>query len=194
MLTVGSAVSSALGSESLQFAWLLKLGDDLHYTNHAQDIVLGAETYSASGDLLRLPSITRERKIKLQSVTLEFSNADNVMAYAMRHRYDPVGETYEAYDRTGDPCEILLVMLNTNGDVIGGEAISLYKGAFDSWSEQDTENSATLTVKITSPWSKPNLTAGRTTSDNNQQDTFPGDQFFEFAHEEKNTIGWGAEA
>ena len=37
----------------------------------------------------------------MQSVALEFSNADNVMAYAMRHRYDPVGESYEAYDRTG---------------------------------------------------------------------------------------------
>ena len=194
MLSVPNAVASALAADTMNFAWLISLGDDLHFTNHAVDVMLAGKQFNSSGDLLRLPSIRREQRIKLQSVTIEFSNADGVMGFNLRNRYNPTSEAYEAYDRTGDLCEISLVFLDGAGEVIGDEAINLYRGAFDSWVERDDANTANASVKITSPWSKPNLTAGRITSDHNQKDNYPGDHFFEFAHEEKNTIGWGAEA
>ncbi len=194
MLTVPSAVQTALSAETNGFAWLVKLGDDLHYTNHAVDISYSGDAYQSTGDLLRLPAITRERRIKLQSVTIEFSNADGIMSFNLRHKFNDGTMAYEPYDRTGDPCEIFLAFLDDAGALIAGDAISLYKGALDTWTERDSEASSTLSVKVTSPWSKPNLTAGRITSDHNQKDNYPGDEFFEFAHEEKNTIGWGAEA
>ncbi len=194
MLDVSSGIDTALRSMSLRFAWLVKLGDDLHYTNHEVDIDYGGDTYTSEGDLLDLPSITRERQVKLQSVTLRFSNADGVMSYSLRHKYNPATQTQEPHDRMGDDCQIYLALLDDGGNLIDGNAISLYKGAIDTWTERDTDAASTIALKITSPWAKPNLTAGRITSDYSQKDSFPGDQFFEFAHEEKNTIGWGGEA
>lgn len=194
MLAVSSGIDAALAAETLGFAWLITIGDDLFFTNHSVDVAYTGATYKSEGDLLRMPAIVRERNIKLQSTSLEFSNADGVMSFNLRHKYDEGSQSYIAHDRTGEPCEILLVLFDSGGAIIDGSAISLYKGVFDTWVERDSETTASISLKITSPWSKPNLTAGRITSDNNQKDNYPGDQFFEFAHEEKNTIGWGAEA
>lgn len=180
MMTVSSAISTALSSETLRFAWLLRICDDLLLTNHGVELTYGGETYVSGGDILRLPAVVRERAIKLQSYSIEFSNVDGALSAELLAR-----------DRTGERCEVLLVFLDADGDIIGDEAISLYRGSFDSWSERDTANSATITLKITSPWAKPNLTAGRITSNHHQQDRYTGDRFFEFAHEEKNTIAWG---
>jgi len=192
MLSVSNAIKTALSSETMKFAWLLKIGEDLRFTNHSQDISYDSDTYESQGDVLRLAPITREREIKLQSYTIEFSNVDGVIAYAMRHRIDQ-GSQPPLHDRTGERCEILLVLLDGAGAVIDAP-ISLYAGVFSSWVERDTATTASVSLRITSPWAAPNLTAGRVTSNNNQQDNFTGDRFFEFAHEEKNTIGWGAEA
>ena len=194
MLNVPTAIAGALAADRLKFAWLLSLGDDLHFTNHAVDIIHDGTTYASNGDLLRLPSIPRERKIKLQEVMIEFSNADNggVMARNLRQKYNSETQQLEFYDRVGDLCEIHLVLLDDDDQIVGGQAINLYRGALDSWSERDSGQAATISVKITSPWSKANLTAGRSTTDHNQQDNYPGDRFFEFAHEEKEAIEWGA--
>lgn len=183
MMTVPTAISSALAGETLRYAWLLQIGDDLFFTDHALDIDLAGNTYVSQGDILRLSSIVRERNIKLQSYSIEFSNVDGAVSAALR-----------THDRSGETCDVSLVLLDGVGAPIAGQAISLYRGAFDSWVERDTDSTATISLRLTSPWAKPNLTAGRITSDNNQQDNFAGDRFFEFAHEEKNTIGWGGEA
>ncbi len=194
MLTVTGGINAALSADTLRYAWLLQLGDDLFYTNHTVDIDFGGNSYKSQGDILSLPSVVRERRIKLQSYTVTFSNVDVVMAYNLRYKYEPDLPGFVPYDRVGDACEVRLVFLDAAGAVIDGQAISLYKGAFDSWTEQDSGSRSTISLKITSPWAKPNLTAGRATSDHNQKDNYPGDQFFQFAHEEKNTIGWGADA
>jgi hypothetical protein len=183
MMTVSTAIADALSGETLRYAWLLQIGEDLFFTNHGLDIELAGKTYVSQGDILKLSPIVRERQIKLQSYSIEFSNVDGA-----------VGSVLRAYDRTGETCDVSLVLLNSAGALIADKAISLYRGAFDSWVERDTASTSTISLRLTSPWAKPNLTAGRKTSNNNQQDNYPGDLFFEFAHEEKNTIGWGDDA
>lgn len=182
MMTVSSVLADALARDRLQYAWLLKIGSDLHFTNHIADVIWNGNTYRSEGDVLRFPAIVRERAIKLQSYVVEFSGVDGAVSLALRD-----------HDRTGEVCEVFLMLFDGNDGQIG-DPVSLYKGAFDSWVERETPSTSTVTVKITSPWAKPNLTAGRITSNHNQQDHYVGDKFFEFAHEEKNTIGWGGEA
>lgn len=183
MMNVPALFESALASDQIAYAWLLKLGDTHRLTNHSDDIVIGADTYLSDGRILRFPSIVRERQIKLQSYSVEFSNVDRSASTLFS---DP------EYKWIGAPCEVLLALLDSSGGVVSGAAVSLYRGAFDSWVERGTASTATVTVKITSPWATPNLTAGRITSDYAQKDRFPGDRFFEFAHENKNTIAWGS--
>jgi len=194
---------SALEGEALQFAWLIAFpnmvdvtrldgnGDPvtgLFLTDAETDITLNTTAYPntnfvSAGDMLRLPGIVRERGIKLQGYSFTLAGASQQNAVR-----------FEAANMTGQICDILLVLLNADGSIISGEAINLYRGTFHTWQERDSGGSSTVTVSLTSPWSQPNLTAGRITSDNNQQERYAGDNFFKFAHRKRENIGWGGES
>jgi len=199
MLTVSPELLAALQGDSLKFAWLIAFSDMPDITNggapgvfltdferdisFSKDGVAPADTYVSAGDVLSLPGIVRERGIKLQGYSFSLAGADHTNAVRLA-----------AENMTGQVGEVFLVLLDDAGAPIGGEAISMYKGTFHTWKERESGSNSTVQVSLTSPWSKPNLTAGRITSNNNQTDRFPGDDFFKFAHRERNNIGWGGEA
>jgi len=178
---ISSEFLDALGADQLRFAWLLQLPAGLLLTNHETDVTIGADTYMSGGFILSLPNIVRESNIKLQDYSIQLSGIQ-----------DTLKTLFSSRNMTGEVCQVFLVLLDGEGVVIDAP-VSLYKGTFHTWVERDTENTITLDIKLTSPWSKPNLTAGRMTSNNNQTDRYPGDKFFEFAHEEKKDLGWGRE-
>ncbi len=170
--------------ETLRFAWLVELPADIRLTDHATDLTWQGQLYVSQGDILSLPSIVREREIKLQSYTLRISNVDlsNIDQTPL--------DKLTSQNFTGAICNITLVLLREDGSIIDG--INMYRGTFHTWTENETDTSATMNITLTSPWSKPNLTAGRVTSNNNQTDLYSGDKFFEFAHRERDSLGWGA--
>jgi hypothetical protein len=186
MLDVHSDIRTALEGEHAIFAWLLELGEGtqaLKWTTHASDVSAGGKTYSAAGQIQSLPAIVRQRDIKLQAYTIRIVGSDRLVANSFR--------TFAAI---GLPASVSLVLLADDGSVIGGEAIELYKGTIHSWRESEEEGSATVELKVTSPWSRPRQTTGRLTSTSAQQDRYVGDKFFEFAHVEKSNLGWGGKA
>jgi hypothetical protein len=195
MLIVSPTVSAALQSDSLAFAWLIAFPNmadvttgltGVFFTDAATDILFQGDLYKSAGDILSLPGVVRERGIKLQGYSFTLAGADQSNAVRLA-----------AGNLTGQTGEVFLVLLDAAGGVIGGvpggEAISMYKGTFHTWQERESGASSTVQVTLTSPWSKPNLTAGRITSNNNQQENYPGDDFFKFAHRERKNIGWGGE-
>ena len=186
MLDVHSDIRTALEGEHAIFAWLLELGEapyTLRWTTHASNVTLGSNTFNAAAQVQSLPAIVRERDIKLQAYTIRIVGSDRVMANSLR-----------APTTIGQPVSVSLVLLRDDGAVIGDEAIQLYKGTVQSWRESEEEGSATVELKITSPWSRPRQTTGRLTSTSAQQDRYAGDRFFEFAHVEKSNLGWGGKA
>ncbi|WP_417451275.1 hypothetical protein [Kordiimonas sp.] len=186
MLDIHADVRAALAADHVAHAWLLDLGEgaqQLHWTSHAADLVVGATSYKSEGHIAGLPAIVRERAIKLQSYTIRLIGSDRLIA-----------NTFRQFNMTGLPVVVSLALLDVGGEVIGGDAIRLYKGSVQSWRESEDDGSATLELKITSPWSKPSQTAGRLTSTSAQQDRYAGDRFFEFAHVEKTNLGWGGKA
>jgi hypothetical protein len=187
MITTDSDIAQALGAETLRFAWLFRLpgasaGSQVRLTAHDRDITLGAEVFQSTGDVLSVPSLVRERDVKAHSVSLTLSANDTLYHDILAGR-----------SMTGEPCDILLACLDADGAVIGGKAITLYKGSFDGWSYREGPRGDTISIRITGPWAKPSQTAGRLTSDANQQERYPGDAFFKFAHEKKDQLGWGGE-
>ena len=186
MLDVHADVKAALNAEHVTFAWLLDIGDgasQLRWTTHAANLVVGGKPYASDKYIAGLPAIVRERGIKLQSYTIRLLGSDRQDATLFR-----------SVNVTGVPVVVSLVLLDAAGAVIGGDAVKLYKGSIQSWREQEDDSSATVEIKITSPWSKPSQTAGRLTSASAQQDRYAGDRFFEFAHVEKSNLGWGGKA
>jgi len=193
MLSVSPGLLTALQDDSLKFAWLIAFPNmpdvtnggaiGVYFTDFANDLTYGSNTYVSAGDVLTLPGIVRERGIKLQAYNFTLAGADQTNAVRLASE-----------NMTGQTGEIFLALLDDTGAPIGGEAISMYKGTFHTWKERESGSNSTVQVSLTSPWSKPNLTAGRITSNNNQTDRYPGDNFFKFAHRERNNIGWGGEA
>ncbi len=180
MLDVSSALQTALEGESLKFAWLVDLPANIHLTDWGVDIDFGGNTYLSQGDILTLSSVQRVREIKLQSYSLTLSSADQLYAGLLASE-----------NRTGAACQVRLVLLDAEDSVIGDEAIGMYKGTFHTWQERESGSNSTLNITITSPWSKPNLTAGRMTSSHNQEDIYGGDKFFQYAHRQRENTGWG---
>jgi len=191
MLAISSTLQSALEADALHFAWLVAFPNiydgttgstGIFFTDAEKDIQYGGNAYASKGDILSLPGIVRERGIKLQGYSFTLAGASQQNAVR-----------FEAENMTGQICEVFLVLLDASGTVIGPEAINMYRGTVQTWRERENGARSTVEVSLTSPWSKPNLTAGRITSNTNQQDRFPGDDFFKFAHRERKNIGWGGE-
>ena len=188
MLEVSPSVENALAQDLIQYAWLIDLTVDvpgssgfIRITDYGVDLAYGGKTFTSAGDILTLPSITREKEIKLQSYDFTISGADQFQAALLA-----------AQNMTGQSCEVLLALLNSD-DTIIGTPISMYKGSFHGWKERDSGNSSQITISITSPWSQPEQTAGRITSDHSQKERYPGDNFFIHAHRERKNVGWGEE-
>jgi len=183
MQNVPNAVLLKLQSEAFRFAWLVDIAGGLYLTDFDRALSFGGATYQSQGDILSLSSIVRERGIKLQSYTVTLSGVDGTI---------PAG--LGAVNLTGRDCAIYLAFPAADGPLDETEVISLYKGTFHSWSERESDRSSVVSIKITSPWSKPDLTAGRVTSNDTQTQDYPGDKFFEFAYEERTNLGWGGKA
>lgn len=186
MQTAPSALVDALSAEQFRFAWLVELpgpASPLFLTDHAVDIEHDGQTWLSQGDIIGLPTITRERGIKLQGLAIGFSANDGALNAALASR-----------PMAGEACRLSLVFLDATGGVIGDAALPVYEGTFDGWSYRAGKGGDSIEVRVTSPWAKPTQTAGRVTSDHDQTERYPGDSFFAYAHEKKDQLGWGGEA
>lgn len=183
MLDVSTPVAGILAGESLRIAWLVNIADTLFLTDHAHDLVHDGETYISQGDVLALSPIVRERGIKLQDYSITLSGVDGL----------PQG-VFGSANFTGHDCTVYLAFPAADGTLASDHVISLYKGTFHSWTVSESAGTSRVVIKVTSPWAKPDMTAGRITSNDSQTQTHAGDRFFEFAHEERRNIGWGGKA
>ncbi|WP_286828738.1 MULTISPECIES: baseplate hub protein [Kordiimonas] len=183
MIDAPNSIQTKLSSEAFRFAWLVDVAGTLFLTDFDRDLSFSGQTYRSQGDILTLSPIVRERGIKLQSYNVTLTGVDGYIPAVLG-----------AGNWTGRDCTIYLAFPAADGALDETEVISLYKGTFHSWSQHESDRSSAVTVKITSPWSKPDLTAGRVTSNDNQTQNYAGDKFFEFAHEERTNLGWGGKA
>ncbi len=182
MQNVSSSVQAKLESEGFRFAWLVDVAGHL-YTDFDRELSYQGQSYASMGNILSLSPIMRERGIKLQSYTVTLSGVDGMIPAIL-----------SSANLTGRACTIYLAFPEADGTLNDSDVISLYKGTFHSWSQRESDTSSVVTIKITGPWSKPDLTAGRVTSNDNQTQNYAGDKFFEFAHEERTNLGWGGKA
>ncbi len=182
-LPIGTeALQAALSSDNLSFAWLIELPNSINLTTHVDDISLNGNTYVSQGQILSISSVVREKEIRLHGLNLNFSSVEDVLQTRLLER-----------NLTGETCKLLLVLLDDSGVVLDGYCINMFQGRFDSWTLADSGKTATISIKITSSWSKPEGHAGRMTNPSDQQARYEGDKFFQYAHESREAIKWGRE-
>jgi len=178
MQTFSTAFLNALTADNFEYCFLVDLPVGQHYTNHGSDLTVGTTTYVSNGLLVKFANINKTQELNLATYSLELSNVANTLAKA-----------YAAGNYRGLSAVIKLAILVD--DVIQGEPVILYKGTLDSFSVRESGSNSNLTIKLTSHWASFNQMSGRYSSDRLQQDLFPGDRFFKYAHDEMSNIGWG---
>lgn len=184
MLTIDPAIIEALKSETIHHAWLLEVAEAFFWTTHGSDVTVnlgqGDVTFASVGKILTVPTISRNKEIRQHGLTLALDGVENDIYQALSNNV-----------LVGRSCRLSLAVLDKVGNVIGDQAINMYEGTFDSWSFRDAGSAEQIDIKIIGPWSKPDQTAGRFTSDSSQQEYSPGDKFMQFAHVELENLPWG---
>jgi len=178
MITLHNDTDTALNAEGFEFAYICDLPGTLYYTNHSVDLTVGSNTYLSNGLLMKFADVSKDHSMKVGSYSLTLSNVDTTIA-----------NSYMTTGHRGKEANISLVLLD-NG-VVQGDPILLYKGTLDTWGIQETTTSSNLELKITSHWASYNQNSGRYTNDSSHQQTYSGDDFFQYAHTDLSNIGWG---
>lgn len=189
--TAGPALN-ALGANGFRFAWLVNLGGEFLFTDNETNLNFSGNEYLSGGELLGLSSVTREKGIRLQSYSFTLSGVHQETASRLLFLLKEAGEPVSARNVAGMNGEVWLALLDEGGRHIT-QTIKMYQGTLQSWKESDSGSSVRISITLASPWSKPTLTKGRFTSDDNQQQLYPGDGFFAHAHREIKSLGWGAD-
>lgn len=184
MINLTADYQQALASDQLRPIYLVDL-PGLKLTTAPSDITWRGSVYKASGLLLRMDGKASTSEISANTYTLELSNADQTALATL-------GQS----DLFGRPCNIYLGLLDDSGYLIkdGNEdgPFEYYSGLFDGWSVSESTNSSTLEVTLRSHWSAFERKAGRWTNSESQQEQYPADTIFEYAHKTDSTFKWGA--
>ena len=183
MITLTAAYEAELASDSFRPVYLVKL-PGLTVTTAPSAITWRGNTYAASGILMALDGKNNTSEIQTNTYKLKFSNADQTALATLA-----VDNIY------GQDCTIYMGLLDDSGNLIK-EAnedgpFEFYKGLFDSWVVNETTSSSELEVTIRSHWAAFERKAGRWTNQESQQEQYPGDTLYEYAHLETSSFKWG---
>lgn len=180
MITVSAELDAALRSEVQTMALLVTLPGGINQTDWVRPLTYDGQVYTNDGLLVGVDDVSRESGLKLHSHTITLSNVSQTALAA-----------YANNDLLGRQGTIRRAFLDDDGEIIG--VLVDYIGTLDSWAIAEDKNRSEMQLKLTSIWSAHNARAGRYTNPNSQEEAHPGDEFFEFAHEEKSAITWGRE-
>jgi hypothetical protein len=181
MISVSAALQAALEGSRYTSARLAKLPGGLYLTDWKKDLPFELDTYQSNGVLLKVGTASRAPGFALGTYSVQLSAVNQ-----------SVLTTFLTGNLRGAEGVVSRVFLNANGAIIGNEALIDFKGTLDTWAFSERNGSAVIDVKLTTRWASRRLVSGRFTNSDSQEAIYPGDKFFDMAHEERSAIGWGS--
>lgn len=181
--------NSYLAGDSLTALTLIDIGvyggSDLHYTDGPFDIVYNTVTYEAQGAFLGISETSETADLQITSINLVISALDltNVQTLAQSTQ---INQTVSVYRVFLDPTDNSLI-----GDSSGDQAILIFKGKIAGYRIEDANDTATITIEVTSQFANFDRITGRRTNLGNIQREFPQDFSMEYSHESLQDIKWG---
>ena len=183
MIELTAEYREILESDQLRPIHLIKL-PGLNLTTAAQDISWNGTVFQALGIVISLDGKRNTSEISANTYKLTLSNADQTALSILGQN-----------DFFGMPCRIYIGLLDNDGALIvdndGEGPFEFYSGLFDSWVANETTTKSTLEVTIRSHWAAFERKAGRWTNTESQQEQYPGDTIFEYAHLNESEFKWG---
>ena len=183
MITLTAEYQAALESDKFAPCYLLKLPGPLYLTTAPNDVVYKSDIYVSGGHTIALDGIGATNDISANTYTITLDNADQTAL-----------GIYGNGNYIGSDVTVFMGLLNDNGSLIvdgsGDGPFEIYKGVFDGWGINETLTRSTIKVKVKSHWAAFNRKAGRFTNSASQQEIYPTDTFFEYAHEDVKDMRW----
>lgn len=160
-------------------------GTDRHYTDCPFDIVYDGTTYEAQGHFLGISETGESADMQITNINLIISalTLDNVTTLARSNQINQDVTIYRAYL---DPTDNSLI-----GDSAGDNAILLFKGKIGGYRITDANDTATITLEVTSQFANFDRRTGRRTNLGNLQREHPQDFGFQYSHETLQDLSWG---
>ena len=182
MLSLTTEYVTLISSDQFSPCFLVKL-PGLTVTTAPDDLSFGGDTYVSSGLVIKMDSYGSTTDISANTYTIELDNADQT-AFAIYANDNYIGADVTVY----------MALLEDDGSLVvdgsGDGPFEIYKGIFDGWAVTESTTKSTIKVKAKSHWAAFNRKAGRFTNSASQQEIYPTDSFFEFAHEDINDLRW----
>ena len=177
-----SDLQTELATDHLEQIHLIEFeigGSSFFRTSGYFDIVFDGNTYSASADLVNIPTINESSQISTSNVQFTLTSVDQsflTLFLTNNHIHRPV-TIHRAY-------------LNDSGALINNP-FKIFKGYISSYTVNETTTSSQLVVICQNHWANFEMKKGRRTNDNSQQIQFSGDTFFEFSNSLIVDLEWG---
>lgn len=186
---LSSAQNSYLAGNSLIAVTLIEIGvnsgTDLYYTDAPFDIDYNGTTYEAQGNFLGISETSETADLQITNINLVISALDvnNVTTLATSNQINQNVSIYRAFL---DPTDSSLI-----GDSAGDQAILLFKGKISGYRIADANDTATITLEVTSQFANFNRKTGRRTNLGSFQREHEFDFGMEYSHETTQDIKWG---
>ena len=177
-----SDLQTELATDHLDQIHLIQfeIGGVTYYRTSAYfDITYDSNTYTASADLVNIPTITESSQISTSNVTFNLTSVDQSFLSLFLNN-----------NHIHRPVTIFRAYLNDSGALIN-HPFKIFLGYISSYTVNETTTSSTLMVTCQNHWANFEMKRGRRTNDNSQQIQFSGDKFFEFSNSLIVDLEWG---
>jgi len=180
-----SAVKTELATGNVRPILLVYIGfaTPVYLTNCSFDLVSSvsgsSQTYTASGHLRGITNVSESNQPTKNTLALSLSAVDQTyVAVALNENI------------INKEVKIWRGYLDTSNSLIADPFLSYY-GTVDDFKINDTTDTASIVLTITSHWGQFEKHSGRQTSNNSQQRFFSGDLGMEFTALTVRDIKWG---
>jgi len=179
---LGVNVTNALASNGFRLATLLEINigaSTFYLTDYGVDLTdVDAQVYGNSADFIELSSVSETGALKVNSLSLTLSGADQIFIAALLN-----GDYIEK--------DVLVRRAVVNASDLVVESFLFFDGRITTYQIEDTERESRVVLEVASHWSDFEKVNNRRTNLNSQQVYFPNDMGFQYASKIVKDLRWG---
>lgn len=189
MRGLSDAQNTYLAGNALLVITLIQINvyDDTPYyfTDGPFSVNYNGDTYLAQGRFISISEAQETADLQVTNVNLVLTALDSEMVQKFC-RSGQINQTVTVRKAFLDPTDNRLI-----GDSSGDEALVVFKGNIAGYKIQDSQDSATIQIEVSSQFNNFNRTSGRRSNLGSFQREHPQDYFMQYSHETLQDIRWG---
>lgn len=179
---INATTIAALQSDAFNLCHLIEMhfSPVIYITDWNRSISALSQTFVSSAHILDIGESSETAEIKANTMQIEMSGVSQeyIAIFLLNNNY------------MNKQVRIWKAVLGADDSVVG-EPFVVFDGIISSYSIDDTEDSSSITIDVSTHWKDFELRKGRMTNRNSQQLYYPADKGLDFASTAINNLKWG---